>query len=318
MTPALVVPGPGAGGAADDPLSRRHDERRHRREANRAVGLSALGLGVTGLVELILALVTGSVALLGDAIHNLADVSTSLVVFLGFHVSKRPATATHPYGYERAEDLAGLGVALVIWASAAVAGYESVRKLLEHAPTEHVGVGIAGAAIGMLGNQLVARYKAHVGRRIQSATLVADARHSWLDALSSLGALVGLVVVATGHRWGDPVAGVAVTLFIVHVGHEVTAAISRHLMDGIEAEHAVAARDAALSVEGVDAATVRGRWMGRSLILEVEAELDPATSLDRADSVGRQVEAAVLRAVDSARQVRWIPRPGGRPPSRAA
>lgn len=306
--------GADAAGAAAGPLSRRHDERRHRQEANRAVGLSALGLGVTGLVELILALVTGSVALLGDAIHNLSDVSTSLVVFLGFHVSKRPATATHPYGYERAEDLAGLGVALVIWASAVVAGYESIRKLLERAPTEHVGVGIAGAVIGILGNQLVARYKGHVGRRIQSVTLIADAKHSWLDALSSVGALLGLVVVAAGHRWGDPAAGFAVTLLIVHVGHEVTATISRHLMDGIEAEHAVAARGAALSVEGVDDAAVRGRWMGRSLVLEVEAELDPATSLHRADAMGRQVEAAVLEAVGPARQVRWIPRPRDRPP----
>lgn len=315
--PAPFVTGPGAGGAPGDALGTRHDERRHRREANRAVGLSALGLGVTGLLELALALVTGSVALLGDAIHNLSDVSTSLLVFLGFHVSKRPASATHPYGYERAEDLAGLGVALVIWASAAVAGYESVRKLLEHAPTEHVAIGIAGAVIGILGNQAVARYKAHVGRRIQSATLVADARHSWLDALSSLGALVGLVVVATGHRWGDPAAGFVVTLFIIHVGYEVTAAISRHLMDGIEAEHAIAARDATMRVEEVDAATVRGRWMGRSLLLEVEAELDPGTSLEQADAVGRRVQAAVLAAVSPARQVRWIPRPRGHPPSRA-
>jgi len=88
------------------------DDAAHRRDANRAVGLSAAGLALTGLVELLLAVITGSVALLGDAIHNLSDVSTSAVVFLGFRVSKRPASASHPYGYERAEDLAGLGVAI--------------------------------------------------------------------------------------------------------------------------------------------------------------------------------------------------------------
>src|SRR6185437_9218031 len=76
-------------------------------------------------------------------------------------------------------DLAGIGIAAVIWASAAFAGYESIRKLIDHGPTSHLGWGIAGAAIGIAGNQIVARYKLVVGRRINSATLIADARHSW-------------------------------------------------------------------------------------------------------------------------------------------
>ena len=126
-------------------------------------------------------MLTGSVGLLGDAIHNLSDVSTSAVVFLGFRLSRRPATECYPYGLERAEDLAGVGIAAVIWASAAFAGYESIRKLIGHGHTSHVGAGIAGAIIGILTNQAVARYKLTTGRRIGSATLVADARHSWLD-----------------------------------------------------------------------------------------------------------------------------------------
>ena len=132
-------------------------------------------------------------------------------------------TEKYPYGLERAEDLAGIGIAVVIWASAAFAGFESVRKLLEHGHTAHVAAGIAGAALGIVGNQVVARYKLVVGRRINSATLIADARHSWLDALSSAGALAGLVAVALGQSWGDPVAGLAVTAFICRVGYEVTA-----------------------------------------------------------------------------------------------
>src|SRR3984957_4620620 len=209
------------------------DDARDRREANRAIGISAAGLAVTGLAELLLALLTGSVGLLGDAIHNLSDVSTSAVVFVGFRLSRRPPTDRYPYGLERAEDLAGVGIAVVIWASAAFAGYESVRKLIEHGHTSHVGLGIAGAIIGIVGNQVVARYKMRVGRRINSATLIADARHSWLDALSSAGALVGLIAVALGWSWGDPVAGIAVTIFICHVGYEVTADVMRRLGGGV-------------------------------------------------------------------------------------
>jgi cation diffusion facilitator family transporter len=189
------------------PLASTRDDADERRQANRATAVSAIGLAVTGLAELLLAIVTGSVGLLGDAIHNLSDVSTSAVVFFGFRLSRRPPTEKYPYGLERAEDLAGIGIALVIWASAAFAGYESIRKLIEHGHTSHVGAGIAGAALGIIGNQAVARYKMTVGRRIRSGTLIADARHSWLDALSSAGPLAGLAAVASGQSWGDPVAG---------------------------------------------------------------------------------------------------------------
>jgi cation diffusion facilitator family transporter len=169
------------------------DDAADRRAANRAVAVSAIGLGATGLIELLLAVLTGSVGLLGDAIHNLSDVSTSAVVFLGFRLSRRPATERFPYGLERAEDLAGIGIAAVIWASAAFAGYEGIRKLVGHGTTTHVGAGIAGAIIGIVGNLAVARYKRAVGQRINSGTLLADARHSWLDALSSAGALAGRI-----------------------------------------------------------------------------------------------------------------------------
>jgi cation diffusion facilitator family transporter len=289
------------------PALARHDEAGHRRDAYRAVGVSAVGLALTGGIELALAIVTGSVALLSDALHNLSDVSTSAVVFLGFRISKRRPMPGYPYGYERAEDLAGLGVALVIWASAVFAGYVSFRKLVDNGGTMQVGIGIAGAALGMVGNQVVARYKLIVGRRIQSTTLIADARHSWLDALSSLGALIGLVLVALGQRWGDPIAGFAVTLFILHVGYQVTGEILHHLMDGVDPDIVAAARDAALSVGGIDDVRVRARWMGRSLLVEIEAELDDDIVLGHADRLGARVEAAIYEAVPAVRRVHWCP-----------
>lgn len=175
-----------------------------RKEAHRAIAISAVGLGISGAIELFLALFTHSVALLGDALHNLSDVSTSLVVFIGLRISKREPTDKYPYGFDRAEDIAGLGIALVIWASAAFAAVETYRKFADHSPTTHVYVGMAGAVLGIIANQIVARYKARVGTKIHSATLVADAKHSWLDAVSSLGALIGLIMVALGHPLGGP------------------------------------------------------------------------------------------------------------------
>jgi cation diffusion facilitator family transporter len=111
--------------------------------------------------------------------------------------------AGYPYGFERAEDLSGIGIAIVIWISAVLAGAESINKLVRHGGTHHVGWGIAGAAVGILGNQVVARFKLRIGKQINSATLIADAKHSWLDALSSAGALLGLVGVLCGWKWAD-------------------------------------------------------------------------------------------------------------------
>ena len=252
--------------AAAFPLPRVRDDAADRREANRAVAVSAAGLAVTGAIELVLALVTGSVGLLGDAIHNLSDVSTSAVVFLG------------------------------------------IRKLVEHGRTAHVGAGIAGAVIGIAGNQVVARYKLIVGKRIGSATLVADARHSWLDALSSAGALAGLIAVAAGQPWGDPVAGLAVTAFICHVGYEVTTDVTRRLADGIDPEVIRAAEAAAGSVAGVVHAHARARWTGRTLRVEIEGWVDPDLPAREADALGRQVAAAIARDVPETGSFAWTAR----------
>lgn len=131
------------------------------------------------------------------------------------------------------------------------------------APPDHLGWGMLGAVVGIVGNQAVAFYKRRVGTRIHSTTLLADAKHSWLDAISSFGALLGLVAVWLGFPQGDPIAG----FFITHVGYEVTRDVFYHLMDGIEPEYIDAARDAAVAAAGISLPVVRGRWLGRSLVL---------------------------------------------------
>jgi len=294
--------------AAVFPLPAARDDAGERRQANRAIAISAVGLAATGIAELLLAILTGSVGLLGDAIHNLSDVSTSAVVFLGFRISREPPTDRYPYGLDRAEDLAGVGIAVVIWASAVFAGYESIRKLVEHGPTAHVGLGILGAVLGIVGNQVVARYKMVTGRRIRSATLVADARHSWLDALSSVGALTGLVAVAAGARWGDPVAGIAVTGFICHVGYDVTSDVVRRLADGVDPGLIETAETAAAAVDGVLHAHARARWTGRTLRVEIEGWVEPSLTVSDADALGRLVAHAVSGELPDIGSFTWTTR----------
>jgi cation diffusion facilitator family transporter len=209
---------------------------------------------------------------------------------------------------ERAEDLAGVGIAVVIWASAAFAGFESIHKLITHGHTTHVTVGIAGAVLGIVGNQVVAWYKLRVGKRINSATLIADAKHSWLDALSSAGALAGLVAVAFGQSWGDPVAGLAVTALICHVGYEVTKDVVHRLADGVDPEVITTAETTAGSVPGVIHAHARARWTGRTLRVEIEGWVDPDLPAKDADAVGRQVADQLARHLPQAGSFTWTTR----------
>jgi cation diffusion facilitator family transporter len=284
------------------------DEAGDRRQANLAVGWGGVGLAVTGLIELALAVLSGSVALLGDALHNLSDVSTSVLVFIGFRASKRLPTDRYPYGYDRAEDLAGVGIAVVIWASAAFAGVESVRKLLGHGGTHYVVWAIAGAAVGILGNQIVARIKLRIGKRINSATLIADAKHSWLDALSSAGALIGLIGVLTGLKWADAVAGIVVTAFICHVGWEVSSDIVHRLMDGVDPEIIATAERAAADVPGVRHAHARARWTGRILRVEIEGWVDGQTTVTEADRLGQTVADRLATEIPDMRNFTWTAR----------
>src|SRR5580700_934037 len=156
--------------------------------------------------------------------------------------------------------------------------------------------------------QVVARYKLIVGRRINSATLIADARHSWLDALSSAGALIGLIAVSLGFRVGDPIAGIAVTLFICHVGYEVTRDVVHRLADGVDPAVITSAEAAAGSVAGVVHAHARARWTGRTLRVEIEGWVDPALTVSGADALGQRVADAIAEHVSEAGSLTWTTR----------
>lgn len=156
----------------------------------------------------------------------------------------------------------------------------------------------------------MARYKLIVGRRISSSTLIADARHSWLDALSSAGALAGLIAVASGQPWGDPVAGLAITAVICHVGYEVTADVVHRLADGIDPSVITTAEYAGGLVPGVLHAHARARWTGRTLRVEIEGWVDPGMSARDAAAIGRQVAAALAPQLPQAGSLTWASRAG--------
>lgn len=156
------------------------------RDGMRALWISLLVLGVTAAAQAVVVVATGSVALLGDTLHNVADALTALPLGVAFLLGRRAATRRHTYGYGRAEDLASIAIVATIAASAALACYQAIDRLLHPQPVTYLPAVAAAGLIGLVGNEVVARYRITVGRRIGSAALVADGLHARTDGFTSL------------------------------------------------------------------------------------------------------------------------------------
>jgi len=144
----------------------------------RALLISLAGLAVTAAIQGVVVVLSGSVALLGDTLHNVADALTAVPLLIAFRLARRPATKRYTYGYGRAEDLGGLFLIAMITLSAVLAAYEAIDRLIHPRAVSHLWVVAAAAVVGFLGNEWVARYRIRVGRRIGSAALLADGLHA--------------------------------------------------------------------------------------------------------------------------------------------
>lgn len=267
-------------------------------KGTRALVRSLAVLGVTALLQGAVFLWSGSVALLGDTLHNVADALTAVPLALAFSIGRRPANRRYTYGYGRAEDLAGVAVIGFIVASAGFAGYEAVRRLLDPQPVRHLlAVAIAGL-LGFVGNELVARYRINVGREIGSAALVADGLHARTDGFTSLAVVVGAIGVGLGWEQADPLVGLLITLAILSVLRDAARQVYRRLMDAVDSSLVDEVERVLASTPGVRRpGTVRVRWIGHALRAEAEVVLDPALSLVQAHDIAVEAEHRLLHEV---------------------
>ena len=278
----------------------------------RALWLSLAVLGATALIQAVVAALSGSVALLGDTLHNAADALTAVPLGIAFIAGRRPATRRYTYGYGRAEDLAGVVIVALILASSALAAYEAVRRLAHPQPVTSLAAVAAAALAGFAGNELVARYRIRVGRRIGSAALVADGLHARTDGFTSLAVLVGAGGAALGWNWADPVVGLAITAAILSVLYQAAREVGRRLMDAVDpalvdqAEHALRTTPGVLEV-----GLVRLRWVGHRLRAECEIAVSGDITAIEAHEIAVNAEHGLLHALPrlSAVAVHTDPRP---------
>jgi len=256
-----------------------------------AVKWGFAGLFVTASIQLAVVFLSGSVALLADTIHNFGDAATAIPLGIAFLFARRKPTARFNYGFGRVEDLAGLAVVLTIFASAAVAFYQSVERLLHPRPVTHLFAVMLASVIGFLGNEGVAVFRIRVGRKIGSAALMADGYHARTDGWTSLAVLVGALGVHFGYPKADPIVGLLITVAILGIVWQSVKLVFTRMLDGVEPETSDEVRHAANHVDGVlGVSDIRTRWIGHRLHTEVNITVDPALSVAQGHAIAKKVE----------------------------
>ncbi|MEO5876288.1 MAG: cation diffusion facilitator family transporter [Streptosporangiaceae bacterium] len=255
-------------------------------------------LGATTVVQGVVVALSGSVALLGDTLHNAADALTAVPLGIAFLLGRRPPTRRYTYGYGRAEDLAGIVIVVTIALSSVAAAWAAIDRLAHPQPVTHLWAVAVAALTGFAGNELVARYRIRVGRKIGSAALVADGLHARTDGFTSLAVLAGAGGVALGWDRADPIVGLLITVAILAVLRQAAREVYRRLMDAVDPALIDQAETTLKATPGVlDVGQVRMRWIGHRLRAECDIVVDPDTTLIRAHQVTVNAEHALIHAI---------------------
>lgn len=249
-----------------------------------AVKWSFVVLATAAALQFAVFAASGSVALLADAIHNIADATTAIPLWIAFLFAHRKANSRFTYGYGKVEDLAGAVIVLVIFSSVVAAAWQAIHRLLHPHPVSHLGALAIAGLVGFVGNEVAAVLRIRVGREMDSAALIADGYHARADGLTSLAVIVGAAGVWLGFPLADPIVGLLIATTIVVVVWQSAGTVFRRLLDSVEPNIVAEMHHAAEHVSGIHAVLdARARWIGHQL--HAQADIAVGSTLTVGDSI---------------------------------
>jgi cation diffusion facilitator family transporter len=265
-----------------------------RRAALLSVGSNTLLI----LLKVVAGTVTGSVALLTEAMHSSVDLIASVVAWASVRKADEPADESHPYGHEKIENLAAAIEGMLILVGSGVIVFESVRRLVIGSEVDKLGFGIAVLAVSIVVNVVVSGVLARRAKETQSAALEGDAAHLRTDALTSVGVLIGLVLVAiTGAQWLDPLVALLVAVAIVWSGARILTRSSRVLVDEALPEDEMDAIREEIVTFGARGVAgfhqLRARRAGARRLVDMHVQFRAGTTLEAAHSTAHALQDAI-------------------------
>ena len=266
----------------------------------RAAAVSIASNSALIALKLAAAAITGSVAILSEALHSMIDLIASVIAFVSVRRADEPADVDHPYGHEKLESLAASIEGMLILAGAALIVYESVNRLANGASVEKLGIGIAVIGFSALANAGVSVFLRRQARKHRSPALAGDASHLGTDALTSVGVLIGLALVQiTGAEAIDSIVAIAVAMVIVFAGVRVLRKSASALVDEapppeeMDRVEAAIARARSGTPEIVGYHKLRARTTGRRTYIDLHVQFRGGTTLERAHQLAHELRDAI-------------------------
>lgn len=265
------------------------------KKGEKAAKLSAIVLLAFSVMKGVVAIVSGSVALLADAIHSFADVFSSVAVWVGLKFIQRKPTERFPYGYFKAETLALLTVSVTIAASGVLILKEAVDKIFEPTAILFPAFVLTVSAFSALVSYILSKYKKNVGSLIGSQSLVGEGQHSMVDVYTSLLVFVGVLFSSFGYFVAEILAGLAIGVYVIKVGLWFGKDAVLVLMDAsLSTQRGKELKETAESVRGVVAAhSIRLRESGPVSFGEMHIEVEKNLPLDKAHAISSEVEEKI-------------------------
>jgi cation diffusion facilitator family transporter len=274
-----------------------HDAQQSRGRS-RAAALSIVSNTALIALKVVAGVLTGSVAVLTEALHSGIDLLASLIAFFSVRRAEEPADAGHRYGHEKFENAAAAAEGMLILAGSAVIAFAAIRSLIEGPDLDHLGVGIAVVGFAAAVNLGVSSWLFRKGREMSSPALEGDAAHLRTDAYTSIGVLVGLALVSiTGADWLDPVVALVIAAGIVVTGMRLTIGSLRVLVDeALPDDELAAIRESieAFAGEGVVGYhQLRTRRAGARRYVDLHVQFRRGTSLEEAHHTAHALQDAI-------------------------
>jgi cation diffusion facilitator family transporter len=270
-----------------------------------AIKWSFVILALTAAMQIAVVIISGSVALLADTIHNVGDAATAIPLWIAFLFARRKPSDQFTYGLGRVEDLAGMTIVGLILFSALVAGYQTIDRFINPQEISFLGAVAAAGVVGFLGNEAVAVFRIRVGREINSAALIADGYHARVDGLTSLAVVAGAIGVWLGFPLADPVVGALITVLIFGIVWQSAKAVFTRALDGVEPEFTTLLRHIGEHVAGVRAVqNVRARWIGHRMYAEADVVVDEGLLVREASLLTEKLQAAARNHFPALAQLR--------------
>lgn len=264
-------------------------------EVYRPIWVSIVGNVFLAIIKLVVGFIYSSIALISDGVHSLSDVVTSVAGYFGLKVASKPPDKSHPFGHSRFEPLVAFLIGEALLIVAYEIGRNSLMRLL-HGQTIEVNELMLGVTVlSILSKEAMFRYSVHVGRKLNSQILIADAYHHRSDSLSSMAVLIGLGLQKLGFPHGDSLAGLVVAAFLVKVSLEIILENVRYLT-GQAPPFEVCERIKVRALEVPNVLGVhdlRAHYVGNKLHVELHIEVPPELSLKEAHDVGEEVKKRI-------------------------